>query len=225
MVKSLRISVIGLILVCLCFSGVWAADAPWKKIGEKNGILGYTKPTPKSSIDEMKAVGVVDAPVAVIEALLRDVPAGTEWMYRCKEAAFVTAPELKSAGDILYVYNVTAMQFPVKNRDTVGKAVYSIDKATGTLYMHLDGIKSDYKLDKSKVRMPYVNVDYVLVPKGPDKTEITYTALADPGGNLPAFLVNLLTKNLSIETIASIREMVKKDKYKNVKAVVTTTPH
>ncbi len=222
MVRSLRVSIIGLILVCFCFSGAWAAEAPWKKIGEKNGIVGFTRPTPKSSVDQMKAVGVVNAPVAVIEALLRDVPSETEWMYKCKEAAVVNTPELKSAGDILYVYNVTAMQFPVKDRDTVGKAVYTIDKATGTLYMHLDGINTNYKLDKSKVRMPYVSVDYILTPKGPDKTEVTYVALGDPGGNLPAFLVNMLTKNLSIETIASIREMVKKDKYKNAKTVVTT---
>jgi hypothetical protein len=70
-----------------------------------------------------------------------------------------------------------------------------------------------------------VLADYILVPKGPDKTEVTYIALGDPGGNLPSFVVNLLTKNLSIRTIASMREMVKKDKYKNVKSVVTTTLH
>jgi len=216
---------IGLLIVGVFSSGVWAAEASWKKIGESNGIVGYTRPTPKSSVDQMKGIGIVDASVAAVEALIRDVPSQTEYMYKCKEASVVNIPELKGSADSVYVYNVTAMPYPVKDRDAVVRADYTIDKATGTLYMHLDGIKSDYKLDKNKVRMPYVNVDYVLVPKGPDKTEVTYTALADPGGNLPAFLVNLLTKNLSIETIASIREMVKKDKYKNVKAVTTTTPH
>jgi hypothetical protein len=113
----------------------------------------------------------------------------------------------------------------VSDRDVVGKADWSIDKATGTLYLHAEGIKSDYKMDKKKVRMPLLIADYILVPKGPDKTEVTYIALADPGGNLPSFVVNLLTKNLSIQTIAGMREMVKKDKYKNVKSVVTTTLH
>ena len=223
--RYFRVSMIGLLIVGVFSSGVWAAEASWKKIGESNGIVGYTRPTPKSSVDQMKGIGIVDASVAAVEALIRDVPSQTEYMYKCKEASVVNIPELKGSADSVYVYNVTAMPYPVKDRDAVVRADYTIDKATGTLYMHLDGIKSDYKLDKNKVRMPYVNVDYVLVPKGPDKTEVTYTALADPGGNLPAFLVNLLTKNLSIETIASIREMVKKDKYKNVKAVTTTTPH
>jgi hypothetical protein len=211
--------------VVLCLSGVWAADTGWKKIGESNGIVGYTRSTPKSSVDEMKGVGIIEAPVAVIEALLRDVQAGTEYMYKCKEASDVNIPELKTTADTKYFYNVTAMTWPVSDRDVVGKADWTIDKETGTLYLHAEGVKSSYKMDKKKVRMPLLIADYILVPKGPDKTEITYIALADPGGNLPSALVNMLTKNLSIQTIAGMREMVKKDKYKNVKSIVTATLH
>jgi len=225
MVRSVRASIIGLLIVVFCFSAAWAADTPWKKIGEKNGIAGFIRATARSSVDEMKAIGIVDAPVAAVEALIRDIPAETEWMYKCSEAEAINTPEFKSAGDIIYVYNVTDMPMPVNDRDAVAKAVYTIDKATGTIYIHVGNVQTTYKQDKKKVRMPLVDVNYTLVPKGPDKTEVTYTALADPGGNLPAFVVNMLTKNLSIETIAGIRTMVKKDKYKNAKAVVTTTPH
>ncbi|MEN6474029.1 MAG: START domain-containing protein [Syntrophaceae bacterium] len=225
MVKSFRVSIIGLFLVGFCISGAWAAESPWKNIGEKNGIVGFTRATTRSSVDEMKAIGIVDAPVAAIEALIRDIPAETEWMYKCNEATVINTPEFKSGGDIIYVYNVTDMPMPVSDRDAVAKAVYTIDKATGTVYIHVTNVQTTYKLDKKKVRMPLVDVSYTLVPKGADKTEVTYTALADPGGNLPSFVVNMLTKNLSIETVAGIRSMVKKDKYKNIKNVVTTTPH
>jgi len=225
MVKSVRITTISLLIVGFCMSAAIAAESPWKKIGEKNGIVGFTRATSRSSIDEMKAIGIVEAPVAAVEALIRDIPAETEWMYKCSEAAVINTPEFKSAGDTIYVYNVTDMPMPVSDRDAVAKALYTIDKATGTIYIHVANVQTTYLLDKKKVRMPLVDVYYTLVPKGPDKTEVTYTALADPGGNLPAFVVNMLTKNLSIETIAGIRTMVKKDKYKNAKAVVTTTPH
>jgi len=207
------------------FSSAFAVETGWKKIGESKNIIGYTRTTNKSSIDAMKGVGIVDAPVAVIEALIRDIPAQTEYMYKCKEAVIVNNPELKSSGDTVYVYNVTAMPYPVKDRDAIAKATFSIDKATGTVYVHVEGFKTAYKQDQKKVRMPLVIVDYTLAPRGPDKSEVTYEALADPGGNLPAFVVNMLTKNLSIETISSIRMMVKKDKYKNARAVVTTTAH
>ena len=223
--RNFKVSMIGLLIVGVLSSGAWAAEAGWNKIGESKGIVGYTRATPKSSVDQMKGVGIVDASVAAIEALIRDVPSQTEYMYKCKEAGVATAPELKGSADSVYVYNVTDMPMPVNDRDAVVRADYTIDKATGTVYVHVESVKSTYKMDNKKVRMPLVVVDYTLVPKGPDKTEVTYVALADPGGNLPAFVVNLLTKNLSIQTIAGIREMVKKDKYKNVKAVVTTTAH
>lgn len=223
--RCIKISIIVLCAMGVFFSSTEAAETGWKKIGEYQQITGYTRTTNKSSIDAMKGVGIVDAPVAVVEALIRDFPAQTEYMYKCKEAMVVNTPEFKSSGDTIYDYNVTAMPYPVNDRDAVAKAVFTVDKATGTVYVHVEGIKTTYKQDKKRVRMPLVIVDYTLVPKGTDKTEVTYEALADPGGNLPAFIVNLLTKNLSIETISGIRKMVQKDKYKNVKVVVTTTGH
>jgi len=223
--KFFKVNMIVIFIVGVCFFSVWADDTGWKKIGESKGIVGYTRPTPKSSVDEMKGVGIIEAPVAVVEALIRDVPAATEYMYRCKEASVINTPEFKNTTDTMYTYNVISMPYPASDRDVVAKADYSINKATGTVYVHAEGIKSGYKMDKKNVRMPLLIADYILVPKGPDKTEVTYIALGDPGGNLPSFIINLFTKNLSIQTIAGIREMVKKDKYKNVKALVTTQIH
>jgi hypothetical protein len=113
----------------------------------------------------------------------------------------------------------------LSDRDVVGKGDWSIDNATGTVYLHTEGIRSSYKLDKEKVRMSILIVDYILVPKGTDMTEVTYIALIDPGGNLPSIVFNAFNKNHAIHTIAGMRKMVKKDKYKNAKTVVTTTLH
>lgn len=223
--RFLKISMISICMVALCFSVVSAAETGWKKIGAKNGIVGYTRPTPKSSVDEMKGIGMVDVPIAAIEAVIRDVSAQTIYMYRCSEASIINTPELKSTTDTVYFYNVTDMPYPASDRDVIVKSTYSVDKASGVIYIKLEGVKTSYKSDPKKVRMPVMEGGYILTPKGPDKTEINYMAIGDPGGNLPSFVVNMLTKNLSIETIANIREMVKKDKYKSSKTVVTTTPH
>jgi hypothetical protein len=223
--KFIKVNMIAMFILGLCSSGVWSDDTGWKEIGESKGIVGYTRPTSKSSVDEVKGVGIVEAPVAVIEALLRDPSAGTEYMYKCKESAAVNTQGLKNTADTRYFYRVISMPYPVSDRDVVGKGDWSIDKATGTVYLHAEGIKSEYKLDKNKVRVPLLIADFVLVPKGLDKTEVTYVVLSDPGGNLPSFVINLFSKNMSIQTIAGMREMVKKDKYKNVKSVVTTTLH
>ncbi|MEA3223249.1 MAG: START domain-containing protein, partial [Thermodesulfobacteriota bacterium] len=190
-----------------------------------DGIIGYTRPTPKTSVDEVKAIGVVNASVAVIEALLRDVPAQTEYMFLCIEALKVDIPGLESIKDSFYVYNKTNMTWPIHDRDVVAKTEYMIDKSTGILHVQAHRISTDFRTQNKKViRIPITEVKYILTPIGKDKTEVTYQILADPGGKLPSSLVNMLSKNLGVKTIAGIREMVKKDKYKNVKSVTTTTP-
>jgi len=222
--KHLKLGIIGILILGVCFSSAWAAEAGWKKVGEKNGIIGYTRPTTRSSVDEMKAVGMVEAPEAVIEAVIRDVSAQPDYMFRCKEAKIANSPEFKQSKDTSFFLNITGMPYPLNDRDVLVRADYSVDKATGTLYVHMVGQNTTYKSDGKRVRMPIMIADYILVPKGPNKTEMTYVALAEPGG-IPAFAVNLFCKNLPSATIAGIRELVKQDKYKNAKEIVTTTPH
>jgi len=74
--KFIKVNLIIMFIAGVSLSGVWADDTGWKKIGESKGIVGYTRPTSKSSVEEIKGVGIIEAPVAVIEALLRDTRAG-----------------------------------------------------------------------------------------------------------------------------------------------------
>jgi len=212
------------ILFCITVLPDAVMAAEWKKVGEENGITGYTRATSKSSIDEVMAIGIIDAPIQVVEAIIRDPNAGKKFMFMCKEAYSINTSDLKSTADVTYNYNITDLPFPVKDRDAVARVEYTIDNATGTIYSHAQGIRSDYRNTGKTVRMPLVTLDYRLVPKGADKTEITYLAMADPGGNLPPALVNLLTRNIGIRTIANIRKLVKEAPYKDAPAVITTTP-
>lgn len=221
--KNFIFSALAIFLMGVVFSASWAADNSWKKTGESDGIVGYSRPTSQSSVNEIKAAGVVNAPMAVVEAVIRDVSVMPQYVFLCKEAYLVNTPEMKSGGDVIYFYSVTDLPFPVKDRDAVAKSLWSIDKATGTIYCHTEGIKTTYRQNKEIVRIPLSMVDCTLIPRGANKTEVIYQILADPGGELPPFLVSMLTRDYGIKTIAGLRQMVKKDKYKNAKTVVTAT--
>lgn len=221
--RSIRIVCAILVMNILVFTSAFAAESGWKKIGESDGIVGYTRPNPQTPVDEVRAVGMIDAPAAVVEAVIRDVPAKTEYMYNCTEARVVASPELPNSADVIHTYTVTHMPAPVKDRDVVTRTAYTIDKATGTIYSHSVSVDTEYGRSPKRVRMPLARMDYTITPKGPDKCEFTYQGFGHPGGNLPVFVVNTLTKNMGIKTIAGIRKMVKKDKYRVVKTVVTVS--
>jgi len=196
----------------------------WKKVKESDGIICYTRPTSLTNVDEVKAVGMIDASVAVIEAVLRDIPAQTEYMFKCDEAFIADIPGLEDTKDTIYIYNKTNMPWPLHDRDGIARTEFMVDEATGVLFMKAQGISTDFERDKKIVRIPIATVTYTLVPIDQDKTEITYTILGDPAGKLPSSLVNMFSKNLGGKTVSGIREMVKKDRYKNAKSLVTTTP-
>lgn len=225
MVSFFKLSLLAILLVVTSVTFTWTADDGWKKVGESEGIVGYTCPTTRSSVDEIKAMGIVDAPVAVVEAVMRDISVMPQYIFLCKDAFLINTPDMKSAGDIVYFYSLTDLPFPVSDRDAVAKSLWTIDETTGTVYCHTEGIKVTFKQRKDVVRMPLSIMDCTLVPKGKKKTEVIYQVLGDPGGELPPWLVKMLTKDSGIKTIAGLRKMVKKDKFKNVKTVVTITPH
>jgi hypothetical protein len=217
-------AILTFVLCCVTAAPLAAQEGEWKKSSEEDGIVGYTRPTPKSIIDEVMAVGVIDAPIQAVEAVIRDPKAQTDVMYRCEESRIVETPEMKRTTDIYYLYNVTGMPFPVKSRDVVARLQLTIDPETGIIYTHSENVETDYGRTGKNVRMPYATLSYKLVPKGPDRTEVTYLCLADPGGSLPAFLVNMLGRDLGVKTLAGIREVVQRDEYMNTPAVLTTTP-
>ncbi|MFA5322453.1 MAG: START domain-containing protein [Smithella sp.] len=223
MMKMFRINILVIFISGMITAVALAADGGWKKIGESEGIAGYTRPTNRSSVDEIKAVGIVDAPIAVVEAVIRDVSVMPQYIFLCKEAYLINTPDMTSAGDVIYFYSLTDLPFPIEDRDVVTKAIWFVDKAMSIIYCHAEGIKTTYKQKNDVVRMPLSIIDCTLIPRGKDKTEVIYQILADPGGELPPFLVSMLTRDYGIKTIAGLRQMVKKDKYRNVGTVVTKT--
>lgn len=225
MARFFKLNMLTIFIVVMSISLAWAVDEGWKKIGESDGIVGYTRPTTKSSVDEIKAVGIVNAPIAVVEAVMRDISSMPEYVYLCEEAFLINNPKMKSGGDVVHFYSLTDLPFPVSDRNAVIKSIWTIDKATGAVYCHAEGVKTTYKQSKDIVRMPLSILDCTLVPKGVNKTQVIYQILADPGGELPSWLVKMLSKDYGIKTIAGLRKMVTKNKFKSVKTVVTTTPH
>ena len=213
------------VLIVGALSGVsHPDDGGWRKIAEENGIVGYVRPTPRSSVDEIKAIGIVDAPLAAVEAVIRDVSLMPQYVFLCRKSFLIDTPEMKSRGDVMYFYNRMDLPFPASDRDVVMKARWSIDKKTGTVHCRAENVPTDCLKDKDAIRIPLSLMTCALSPQGRDSTKVIYHALVDPGGELPSLIVNMLTRDYGVKTIAGLREMVKKEPFKNAKKVITSTP-
>jgi hypothetical protein len=220
-----------ILLPVLCFLSIPSYPVegnetdPWVKVKEGKGIVSYGKPGSKNPVKTVYAVGIVDASVPIIEALLRDVDAHGKWVHMVSEAKKIDLPARANSKDFFFEYCRLGMPWPVWDRDAIGSAEFLYHSASGELMVCIRGVKADdVKPNKRTIRMPVTNLIFKLVPKGPAATEVTYSIEADPAIALAPFILDMLFKTLAYNTIKNMREMVKLDAYKNAKAVFTTTP-
>jgi len=217
-------------IVAVFLATVLATDAlaqeerDWEKIGDRDGIVAYMRLKEGSSIYEAKAVGMVNAPMAAIEAVLRDVPAMKEYAFNCKEACIVDdLPGTEKSKDIIYAYVKMDMPWPVNDRDCVAQIKFSVDPQTGTLYARGESLHTPYRQSPDVVRTPVNILKYTVVPKGNDKSEMTVETFIDPGGRLPISVVNLFARFGTIMSFKSIRKTATSKKYRDAPTVITTT--
>jgi hypothetical protein len=223
--KAILRAAIIILLIVPCLHAATAKVGPWKKIKESEGITGWVRTNSRSSVKEVKAEGLIEAPMPVVEAILRDVPAQKKFMFLCDEAKKIELPEYPNTADSFCTYFQQGLPWPISDRYGLGRISFMFDKSTGRMIVRGVAIKADYRLPKTgMVEMPVGDVTWILKPEGDGKTLLTYQLLADPGGNLPASLVSMLLKNLGVTTLKNIRKLAKELPYKDAKAILTTTP-
>ncbi|MCK7512267.1 MAG: hypothetical protein MZV70_54965 [Desulfobacterales bacterium] len=154
----------------------------WKEVNSRDGIVGYTRMTSLTGLEEVKAVGAVDAPVAVIEAVLRDVEAAPQYMYKCAEAKEVNLPGLTKTDDIGYVYNRTSMPWPVDDRYVVVRSQLMVDAKTETLYVRSHEVTENFpQAPSGAVKMPLIRYIMIVTPLESRNQRYTYRSCQIPG--------------------------------------------
>ena len=210
-------------VVFLVATMAFAQDSgvPWTRASAKDGVVGYTRSSSEPNVVEFKAIGIVKAPVAVVESMLRDFTAWKDFMFMAKESRLIEAPGFKNSADSRYFYFRQGLPWPVSDRDSVAKIDFFV-KQNGEVRLLVKDVPGDVLLTKGVIRMPLVEQQWILKPV-PEGTEVTYENRASAGGSLPTSVINLILKVMGPNTLINIRELVKQSKYQS-KSIVTVTP-
>jgi hypothetical protein len=183
------------------------AEEGWEVIKKEQGIVVTRKFIPGYTLPVIRGVGIVDANIYDILAVLNDVGSNCKWMSDCH-----TSKLLKVNSDYdLMVYNRTATPWPLDDRDVVVNAKIITDLNAKTVKITFDSVQSNLKGPvKGVVRMPTLKGFYLLRYVSPTKTEMTYQAQADVGGMVPDWVANMKSKDLPFNTILAMRRHIPK---------------
>ncbi|MNZ61573.1 START domain protein [compost metagenome] len=188
----------------LGFAGTAMAD-DWQLAKDEDGIKVYLSSVPGSKYKAYRGVVDIKADVQNIAALQDDVAGSCKWIHACAEMRLV---KQEGAGDS-WTYSKIEMPWPVTGRDVVIHV--TVEKtADGGMIRHLKGDPKAVPAVPGQIRVPKLDGEWRLVPKGAGVTEVTYQVQTEPGGSIPSWLANSFVVDAPMNTLKELRATAEK---------------
>ena len=185
----------------------------WDTRVDEDGILVQSRLNAGARYQEFRAQTEIDATIAQAIALLKDTSACTAWLFRCRESRVI---QEISATERTF-YQVTALPFPVKSRDSIFHAAITFEDQN-SVKITMRSMPDDIPLTKH-VRVRDAFGTYFLEPIGEGRLRITWQQYIDPAGALPAWLVNSMLNDLPFKSLQAFRDLVRKRPYSDAQLV------
>ena len=184
----------------------------WELKVDKEGIKVYTKSGEHSSFKSVKTVCTIDASLSRLTAVLLDIDRTVDWVYATKKCSVL---KQVSQSESIYYSEIDA-PWPVSNRDFIVRLWAVQDEKTKAVSVLAENKPSYLPEHDDIVRIKQSYSKWVIEPLKGGKVKVEYTLQVDPGGNIPAWLINLFATKGPYESFKKLRLQVKKDIYNNV---------
>lgn len=201
-----------LFVLCVDIAAAQTIDN-WTLKQDNDGVKIYTADYANSKIKALKVECTFDATPAAVTAAVMDIKNSKSWIYST-ETAYVV--KRTSPSDIYY-YTMIKMPWPVQNRNYVGHLVVHQDPKTKVVTINGLCVAGMVPKKDKVVRVLNSPATWLLTPEGPGRVKVVYTLHADPGGSIPASLVNMFATKAPSETFQKLKVELKKPMYKNAK--------
>lgn len=197
-------------------SGSWlpaSGQKDWSLKSDKDGISIFTKDLTDSKFKAIRVECELPASLTQLVAVLMDVNTAPQWVYATKSCVLLK----QVSPSELYYYSEISVPWPASNRDFIARLIASQDPKTKVVTI-LGPTYPDYlPAKKDIVRVSQSEGKWVLKPVAKNRVKVEYTLHADPGGNIPAWLVNMFATRGPYESFRNLKEQLKKAVYVNAK--------
>ncbi|ELB2921164.1 START domain-containing protein [Vibrio alginolyticus] len=199
MMLHLRIG--ALTLATLISAGTDAsANENWQFESDKNGITIYSREH-SDGLVEIRARMFTPTSYGAFLTLLEDSDNIPNWIDNASHSRVLN--QISATENI--VYTQFKAPWPAKNRDMVTYSKYWVDELGFTI--EIKSAPDSYLAEQNGyVRIRSVDATWELQKLTNDTTLVEYKAFADPGGLLPNWLINKLSKESAWATFSNLRK-------------------
>lgn len=188
------------------------AQDNWKLDTEKEGIKIYKTAVPDSKVKAVRVIAMLDTDLSQLVSVLMDVNTGSQWVYHTKSSVLIK----KVSPSELYYYSEVDLPWPCENRDFVAHLTVTQDARTKAVTIDGPAVPGYVPLKHGIVRIGHSKGKWILSPVG-NKVKVEYTLQVDPGGAIPAWLVNMFAAQGPLESFRKLKAQLKKPTFQGAK--------
>ncbi|GAJ71474.1 LOW QUALITY PROTEIN: hypothetical protein JCM18904_2243 [Vibrio sp. JCM 18904] len=177
-----------------------SANENWQFESDKNGITIYSREH-SDGLVEIRARMFTPTSYGAFLTLLEDSDNIPNWIDNASHSRVLN--QISATENI--VYTSLKHPWPAKNRDMVTYSKYWVDELGFTI--EIKSAPDSYLAEQNGyVRIRSVDATWELQKLTNDTTLVEYKAFADPGGLLPNWLINKLSKESAWATFSNLRK-------------------
>ena len=221
-----RINFILFLFLSLFPMFIYSSSYDWNLERDENGIKVYLKEFWADDIKAFRGVVYINTSVDSLLAVILDIDACTDWVQHCQNPLMLKRINFSEC----YHYLVHNLPFPVVDREFILHTKISRNPVNGAVTVYSEA-RPDYCLQQqtshcqlikhsSLVRIRHSHGSYLLEPVKKGLTKFTWTQHTDPGGNLPAWLVNIMIREVPYLTLQSLRKKATEKKYQKARLIL-----
>lgn len=185
----------------------------WKLKRNKGDIKVYVREVPGSRIKELRFTAQLETSLQAIAYLLTNVEGFEDWVYASVKSETIRQVSAQE----VYYYTEMDFPWPFSNRDLVLHSKFWQDPHT--LAIHSETTSAHWLMSEKPhiVRITLADLRWSFTPVAPGILQVDYYLKSDPGGMIPAWLINLAADQGPLQTIALMRKELAKEKYRHTK--------
>jgi START domain len=191
----------GLLFGILFADTVFAQNSNWTLEKEKDGIKISSRPAEGSSFKDTRVEVDVPGNIDQLATILLDIPGYTNWAYATKKSVLI-----KDLGpDKLIYYSEVEVPWPATNRFYYAQLELKKNPAEHSMLLVSSNLPDYTPIPKDLVKVPYSRGEWKISTISKKTIHIDYILQLNPGGSLPAWVLNLFSTKGPLETFENVK--------------------
>jgi len=203
--KITSMKLAGLVLFST-FASAAIGQYNWKLSKDEDGIKIYQSEVKHSKFKSIKVECTLEGTYDKLMTILNDVINQKKWVYNNVNATMLQ----RISANEFYYYSETHLPWPMTNRDAIIHLKMNKDSLDRFLKISAVSVPG-YAPEKSgMVRVPRSDISWYVTMPSAKTISIVYIFDAEPGGSLPAWVVNMFTDKGPYESFKKLSELLKR---------------